>query len=75
MSPHNFSRNKTNEYISHPNFVNSKQYQIESSIESIVYRGYKGILSIPRRFWAALKRRVLGRSPNTSIVKDIKNDL
>jgi hypothetical protein len=57
MSPHNFSRKKIDDYVNSPTFINTRQYQIEKNVEDKIHSVYERFLSIPRRFWGALKKR------------------
>lgn len=61
MSPHNFSRKDIDNYIHHPNFVNTPSGQTEKKVEMFVLGVIARILTIPAAFTTGLKKITKGR--------------
>lgn len=57
-----------------PQFFISKEHQNEIKIELFVYRVLRKVLSVPRRFWAGLKKITTGRKKSQEVITNIFDD-
>jgi hypothetical protein len=58
MSPRNYhSKQRTSDYVAHPNFTNTVESKVEADIELFIHRVLRILSSVPRRFWARVTRK------------------
>lgn len=76
MSPHNFSRKRIDNYIYHPNFVNTPSGQNEKKVEMFVYRVFGKVLSIPADFRRRIsEKKITKGQKNSQKLGGIPNNL
>jgi hypothetical protein len=57
MTRDHFNKPRRDHYVSHPNFTQSKEYEVEIKIEMFIHRVLRRVFSIPRRFWSGWQKR------------------